>query len=58
MKISDIIFALECVEAERGICNNAKESAIEILRMVDACDESSATKCFETINQIKRGGGF
>lgn len=33
----------------------ARDIAIKVLNMIQNTDETSATKCFETINKIKRG---
>ena len=44
------------IDLEEECENLSEENRIlkQQLKLIDACDESSATKCFETINQIKR----
>ena len=46
-----IIFCLRYCHVNSNTVNNA----LKILDMIQNTDETSATKCFETINKIKRG---
>lgn len=52
----------KCPYYKSGICDifdieynidDAVENAQKIIELIDECDETSATKCFECINKIK-----
>ena len=50
----------ECIYRKKqdkcdDIVDNGKRYMSSILRMIEHTNETSATKCFETINKIKRG---
>lgn len=55
MTIKEVIEALKdgelnpCVADDRETCY----MAIDILKKIEKCDETSATKCFTCINEIK-----
>lgn len=43
----------ECDFDDEYNIDDAVENAREIIKLIDECDETSATKCFECINKIK-----